>query len=213
MRKNVVLDFDGTIADSLDVAFDLYQSFFKKYNLLMHTPLQKEELRKKSLMELVREYNVSPFKLGLAITSFRKIIANNIDQVVIADQMDDFIKHLKSKDLNVFVMSSNTKKNIQIFLDKYLLRDCIQDIIIVKNIFARDKTILSLIDKIKCSKSDVIFIGDETRDIEAAKKACIPIISVSWGYSDHELLKKHEPDFLVKNIDELYKIFSINKSI
>ena len=99
MRKNVVLDFDGTIADSLDVAFDWYQSFFKKYNLLMHTPLQKEELRKKSLIELVREYNVSPFKLGLAITSFRKIIANNIDQVVIADQMDDFIKSLKSKEI------------------------------------------------------------------------------------------------------------------
>lgn len=45
----------------------------------------------------------------------------------------------------------------------------------------------------------MIYIGDETRDIEAAKKYNIASIAVSWGFNESSLLEKSRPDLLTNN--------------
>ena len=49
----------------------------------------------------------------------------------------------------------------------------------------------------KLSKSDVYFVGDEVRDIEAGKKAGIKTIAVSWGYNTKDALAKEQPDYII----------------
>ncbi|MBK7733406.1 MAG: HAD hydrolase-like protein [Bacteroidales bacterium] len=34
----------------------------------------------------------------------------------------------------------------------------------------------------------IVYVGDETRDIEACQAAGIPVIAVSWGLNRRELL-------------------------
>ena len=41
-----------------------------------------------------------------------------------------------------------------------------------------------------------ITIGDETRDIEASRKAKIACGAVGWGYATPALLRAHNPDYL-----------------
>ena len=47
------------------------------------------------------------------------------------------------------------------------------------------------------SEFDVIYIGDEVRDIEAAKAAGIKMVAVSWGFNSPEILKTKNPDYLI----------------
>ena len=58
----------------------------------------------------------------------------------------------------------------------------------------------------KVNKSEVICVGDEDRDILAAKKAGIEIISVTWGFHSKGLLEKHNPDFIANKPEEILKI-------
>jgi phosphoglycolate phosphatase len=44
------------------------------------------------------------------------------------------------------------------------------------------------------SPAQAIYIGDETRDIEACKKVGIPIISITWGMNNKEILSTLNPD-------------------
>jgi phosphoglycolate phosphatase len=49
----------------------------------------------------------------------------------------------------------------------------------------------------------LIYVGDETRDIEAAKRAGAKSIAVAWGYNNAAILKRHNPDKLVFEPSEI----------
>ena len=51
-----------------------------------------------------------------------------------------------------------------------------------------------------------IYIGDELRDIEAAKKVNIPSEVVSWGYNKIQVLKEKTPDEVFLNIHDILEI-------
>ena len=48
-----------------------------------------------------------------------------------------------------------------------------------------------------CSKSDAIYIGDEIRDIQAARSISIRIVSVGWGFNAPIALINKQPDLLI----------------
>ncbi|PSB03825.1 HAD family hydrolase, partial [Merismopedia glauca] len=52
----------------------------------------------------------------------------------------------------------------------------------------------------------VIYVGDETRDIEAARKSKIKAIAVCWGFNFREILAKYKPDFLIDRPSQLLEV-------
>jgi phosphoglycolate phosphatase len=54
----------------------------------------------------------------------------------------------------------------------------------------------------------VIYVGDETRDIEAAKKANVQVIAVSWGFNSPEALARENPNFLIDHPWELLEVIN-----
>jgi phosphoglycolate phosphatase len=55
-------------------------------------------------------------------------------------------------------------------------------------------------------RNHVLYIGDETRDIEAAHKAGVRVAAVTWGYNNAEMLKRFSPDYLVSRPHELLSL-------
>ncbi|MBK7488721.1 MAG: HAD hydrolase-like protein [Bacteroidales bacterium] len=49
----------------------------------------------------------------------------------------------------------------------------------------------------------IVYVGDETRDIEACQAAGIPVIAVSWGLNRRELLASLSPDQIADRPEEL----------
>lgn len=52
-------------------------------------------------------------------------------------------------------------------------------------------------------------MGDEIRDIEAAKKAGVGAVAVGWGYNILKILKEQNPDYLVRSPKELAKVLTL----
>ena len=48
-----------------------------------------------------------------------------------------------------------------------------------------------------------VYVGDETRDIEAAKRAGFISIGVPWGYDSLRLIQKSCPDFIAETPRQL----------
>ena len=57
------------------------------------------------------------------------------------------------------------------------------------------------------SQDAVIYVGDETRDIEMSKKLHIPIVAVAWGFNAGKTLASLDPDALVHAPKDLLKSF------
>ena len=70
-------------------------------------------------------------------------------------------------------------------------------------LFGKHKVINQLLKQDHWEREAIVYVGDETRDIEAAKKSKIKMIAVSWGFNSKEVLAAHTPDFLVNHPKEL----------
>jgi phosphoglycolate phosphatase len=57
-------------------------------------------------------------------------------------------------------------------------------------------------------KSDFIYVGDEYRDIEAAKAANVKIISVTWGFNSREVLENANSGYIAEDTEEILKLLA-----
>ena len=58
-------------------------------------------------------------------------------------------------------------------------------------------------------KDQVLYVGDEIRDIVAAKRLGIKIAAVAWGYNSLKALKEQEPDYLIHKPEELLTLCAV----
>jgi phosphoglycolate phosphatase-like HAD superfamily hydrolase len=71
------------------------------------------------------------------------------------------------------------------------------------NLFGKSGALDKMLKKYKLHKPDVLYVGDEVRDIEACKKVGVDIVSVTWGFNSREVLEKYQPNKLVGTPEEL----------
>ena len=64
------------------------------------------------------------------------------------------------------------------------------------SLFRKHKNIKSILQERGLEKQDVIYVGDEVRDIIASRKAGIQVMAVSWGANSRKLLKTEKPDYV-----------------
>jgi len=43
---------------------------------------------------------------------------------------------------------------------------------------------------------EILYVGDELRDVKASQKAGIPIAAVTWGFNSRESLAAEKPEYL-----------------
>ncbi len=58
------------------------------------------------------------------------------------------------------------------------------------------------------SPGDMLFVGDETRDVEAAHKAGIPIAAVTWGYNSRRSLDGMKPGRIYDRPADLLEVLA-----
>ena len=57
-------------------------------------------------------------------------------------------------------------------------------------------------------RRETVYVGDETRDVQAARFALIKVVSVTWGFNTKEILRKQRPYYL---IDEPKQLLNLTK--
>ena len=54
----------------------------------------------------------------------------------------------------------------------------------------------TIIEKRGGAKNDVVTIGDEARDVAAARQVGVKCVAVSWGFSERAPIEREHPDVL-----------------
>jgi len=65
---------------------------------------------------------------------------------------------------------------------------------------------LYALERLGVSREEAIYIGDSEVDIQTARNAGLPVVSVTWGFRDREELEKLSPDYLVDTPEELLSL-------
>jgi len=196
---NLIFDFSGTISDSLEVSIEILNKFLKERKKV---PITREEIRLHGLEYLAKKANISDLSIYILLIKSRKEISRRIGKLFTFPKMIDVIEKLSRNNI-LGIISSNSKSNIKVFLGKHKMADYFKFISDEKDWFGKDKKIIKILQEYNLKKSETYYIGDEGRDIEAAKKAGVRSIAVTWGFDSKKNLKKSNPDFIVDAPTEL----------
>ena len=101
------------------------------------------------------------------------------------------------------ILTSNSAENVSEFLKINEVADIFDFIYSGKNLFGKAKVINKMLKQEGISKEQVVYVGDETRDVEASHKANIPVIAVNWGLNNSDILEKAKPDKIAEHPEQL----------
>ena len=208
MIKTIIFDFDGVLGDSLDAAVSVISTVGPKYGFPKVT---KEEIRDNGISGLISKYKISPIRLPFLVNEFRKELNKIIETVKPIKDIEVVLKEL-SKIYQLGILSSNSQLNLTSFIAKNNWNQYFSFIFSNSSLFGKHISLSKLFKERKIEKDEVIYVGDEERDVKAAKKIMIPVVGVLWGYESKEILGRQHPDFIAKQPSDLIKIVQkINK--
>jgi phosphoglycolate phosphatase len=204
--KTIIFDFDGTIADSLEIVIDIYRQLTKDKREL--TLEEREALRKLPAQKVMKALGIPMWRAPFLVSRGRKIMHNRLDEVEVFPDLPKVLKTLKERGYELRIVTSNSADNVHVFLKKHGLVDYFNEVTGSIGLFSKAKVLRRMVKAEKLDLMHTFYVGDEARDIVASKKAGVPVISVAWGYNHENLLKKLHPYKLAKKPEDLLEIFS-----
>jgi len=201
----LLFDFDGTIADSIRLGIRIANNIAPKFG---YEPFSEKDLKRfQSLTwrNIISELHLPLYKIPKLISIGLSEYRHLISEVEPCEGILEMLNNLSERGIPMALLSSNTDENVKLFLDKYNI-DTFKWVEGTAGTLHKAKHIKYQLRKHKLKPHKVIYVGDEIRDIQAAHKCAMKIISVTWGFHSPEFLLHYNPDFLVNNPNEIVEL-------
>lgn len=203
--KLILFDFDGTLANTADIGLEILNEMSLKYHFKSIDKDELKTIKNKSMKEFAKYLGVPFYKAPSLLLKGQKLLYERIQKVPPIGNVVDVLNQLKNQGYLLGILSTNSKDNVRAFLEQYDIE--FFDIIKTSaSLWDKSRHLAKVIKKIKVKTEEVLYVGDEIRDISAARKTGVSVASVTWGYNSEEVLRKHDPDYLVDTPDELLAV-------
>jgi phosphoglycolate phosphatase len=121
------------------------------------------------------------------------------------DGLPEVLSNLRARGVLLGILTSNDRDNVSRFLAARDLQH-FDFISTSTSVWGKERRLKSLLRKQRLSPSEVAYVGDEVRDIEAVKPTGMRRVAVTWGYTATERLAAHAPHHLITAPEELLKL-------
>lgn len=201
--KLLLFDFDGVIADSLDVVYNIESEVLAGQGLKIKSKDDFLKLYKKNWYESVKE-------LGLSDEELKKVISETAGKLTEAysdaepfSGIKDALRKLKKKHKVVIITSSPGSS-----VEGYLKKNSFPAFEVLGAEQETSKVKKINLMKRKYPKAEIYYIGDTAGDIKEGETANVKTVAVVWGYHKKKTLLSENPDFIVNNPEELLELFT-----
>lgn len=208
MVANVLIfDFDGTLADSRKTLFHIANQLAEEFGYDRVTEDEIMRLSNLSSRDILKQSDIPPHKIPFFLKRVKKELNEQISHLQPFQGIAEALNNLKKQGYLLGIITSNFNDNVIKFLKNNNLEHYFDFVYSGISIFGKDKIIKKVIKKHQLMIDKIVYVGDETRDIEAAKKSNIKVVAVTWGFNSATLLAKYNPDFLIHKPQQLIEIF------
>lgn len=204
-RPTLIFDFDGTLADTFPAIIEMVNDHADEFHIQPLDEHDVEALRGLSNLEIIRKYNIPLTKVPGLILRSQKELHRRLGEVDLFPGIRELVRKLKDEGFGLGILTSNSRENVQKLLRARGL-DVFDFIHSESNLFGKNRALLHLMRVHGLKRDEVVYVGDEMRDIDACRRIPVSIIAVSWGFHRREMLLGRKPDYLVDTPDEIRSI-------
>ncbi|MBE0678240.1 MAG: HAD hydrolase-like protein, partial [Bacteroidales bacterium] len=141
----IIFDFDGTIADTFDLALEIYNTIAPEYNCRPAGPEDHELVRTKKPQELLKTYGVTRLKLLTLLLRIRKELSRHIPDIKLVSGMETSLREIRNSGYRMGILTSNSVSNVSKFLDINNLSGLFDFIYSGRSLFGKEKVIRRLL--------------------------------------------------------------------
>jgi len=192
--KVIVFDFDGTIADTYDAFVEIVNRLSGEFGYRPVTETELADYKHLSSRELVKRSEIPLVKIPFILRRVKAELSEKMQHLQPIDGMDSCLHDLKKQGYSLGILTSNAKENVIAFLKNNQLESLFDFIYSGTTLFGKHKVINKVLQERKFSAREMVYVGDETRDIHAARNSHVKIVAVGWGFNSPEILQEHHPD-------------------
>jgi phosphoglycolate phosphatase len=200
--KLVIFDFDGTLADSFPWFAGAINDVARRWRFRTIAAVEDALLRHMRASDIFRSLQVPTWKVPMIAADMRRRMSREIDRIALFDGVGCELMRLHRAGLRLGIASSNAEANVRQVLGPTLW-GLIQFSECGVGISAKHGRLTRLLRRARVAPERAIYIGDEVRDIDAARRAGIAVGAVTWGYNDASLLVACDPDLLFAHVHEI----------
>jgi phosphoglycolate phosphatase len=205
-QKVIIFDFDGTIADTLDALVAIANHLAADFGYAPITTTELSYLRNLNSRQIIKYSGISWLKIPFLMKKVKSELKGKIHELKPIAGIQESLVSLKNEQCRLGIITSNSSDNVRDFLRNNELDSLFDFIYSGVTIFGKTTTINNALKQYNLSPKQVIYVGDETRDIEASQKANIKVVAVAWGFNSQEALARQNPDFLIHQPGELLQV-------
>ena len=209
MIKLIVLDFDGTIADTRKVVEKYIKSSLEKWGFKVNDKFLKalgNAPLKQLLHLLIDGTMMQEFldeKIHLIAKDFMEGESKYAGDVKLAAHLE-LLEGMKERKI---IMSNNVSSFVETVLEKFKIK-------FFDGVYGADKweskieAFKSIMKKHKVKQEEIVYIGDRPVDVKVAREVgCVSVaISSRISWSSRKDLLDAGPDYLISDLKDLKKI-------
>ncbi len=209
MISTVLFDLDGTLINTNPLIIKSFEETLKVF-------LPNESFSKQRIMDFIGPTLKETFDGLLKVRTdemikyYRMINHKLHDEMVeIYPTVKSGLALLKKHNFKLGIVSSK-KSDMVLHGLKHFSIDHYFELVIGENNVTKHKPdpepILKAMSLLKSNPNEVIFVGDNSHDIEGGKNAGVITCGVAWALRGAEYLKQFSPDYILKDMRNLLTI-------
>ncbi|MBS0250726.1 MAG: HAD hydrolase-like protein [Proteobacteria bacterium] len=198
----VIFDLDGTLADSFPWFIGSLNDVADAFRLRRVGEDEIEPLRRADVPEILKLLGVPRWKLPMIARYMRKLKSTQLDTISLFPGTGDMLRTLKAGGVTLTLVSSDNEENAKVVLGPEYTT-LFSDYNCSAALFGKAGKFRRVMKRAGVAPHQVLAIGDEARDLNAARAAGIDFAAVSWGYTAPDKLRTLAPDLMFERIEDI----------